>query len=57
MVNLHPGEPDAQDRDTKAAVQAALCEGLAPMLILSDGCVCQVSSSRTVVARPAIAAR
>jgi D-alanyl-D-alanine carboxypeptidase len=26
MVNLYPGETDAQDHDTKAAVQTALCE-------------------------------
>lgn len=26
MVNLYPGESDAQDQDTKAAVQTALCE-------------------------------
>ena len=26
MVNLYPGESDAQDHDTKAAVQTALCE-------------------------------
>jgi D-alanyl-D-alanine carboxypeptidase len=26
MVNLYPGDSDAQDHDTKAAVQTALCE-------------------------------
>jgi D-alanyl-D-alanine carboxypeptidase len=27
LVNLYPGESDAQDQDTKTAVQTALCEG------------------------------